>query len=118
MPPPSLAVGDSEDDSDSDVGIQTLDVLPQASCRPRGSRAPGPSTAHAAAALLATEAVPSEDAGFLSHVHTDRPLGRPRGPLLQQHVGLLVVQRRLQPLPSSTLFCLQLLPPAVDYLKA
>ena len=36
----------------------------------------------------------SEDAGFLSHVHTDRPLGRPRGPLLQQHVGLLVVQRR------------------------
>ena len=36
----------------------------------------------------------SEVAGFLSHVHTDRPLGRPRGPLLQQHVGLLVVQRR------------------------
>ena len=40
--------------------------------------------------LACCKAVSSEDAGFLSHVHTDRPLGRPRGPLLQQHVGLLV----------------------------
>ena len=50
----------------------------------------GAGAAGAATALLVSEGVPSEDAGFLSHVHTDRPLGRPRGPLLQQHVGLLV----------------------------
>ena len=31
MPPPSLVVGDSEDDSDSDVGIQTLDSNPAVS---------------------------------------------------------------------------------------
>ena len=62
------------------------------------SRQPGSGAgaAEAATALLASEAVPSEDAGFLSHVHTDRPLGRPREPLLQQHVGLLVVQRTAQ----------------------
>ena len=46
---------------------------------------------------------------YRTRCHTDRPLGRPRGPLLQQHVGLLVVQRRLQPLPSSTLFVVQVL---------
>ena len=70
-------------------------VLPQASCRPQGSPGSGPGQLELPRPLLASEAVPSEDAGFLSHVHTDRPLGRPRGPLLQQHVGLLVVQRRL-----------------------
>ena len=65
-------------------------VLPQASCRPQGSPGSGPGQLELPRPLLASEAVPSEDAGFLSHVHTDRPLGRPRGPLLQQHVGLLV----------------------------
>ena len=65
-------------------------VLPQASCRPQGSPGSGPRQLELPRPLLASEAVPSEDAGFLSHVHTDRPLGRPRGPLLQQHVGLLV----------------------------
>jgi len=40
----------------SDVCVCVRVVLPQASCRPRGSRGPGPTTAHAAAALLATEA--------------------------------------------------------------
>ena len=73
--------------------------------------------AGAAAALLASEAVPSEDAGFLSHVHTDRPLGRPRGPLLQQHVGLLVVQRRPGSCPSSTSLS-STANAAVAYLKA
>ena len=85
-------------------------VLPQASCHPQGSRAPGAGAAGAATALLASEAVPSEDAGFLSHVHTDRPLGRPRGPLLQQHVGLLVVQRTAQAAALLDLVCRQLLP--------
>ena len=61
-------------------------VLPQASCRPQGSPGSGPGQLELPRPLLASEAVPSEDAGFLSHVHTDRPLGRPRGPLLQQHV--------------------------------
>ena len=90
-------------------------VLPQASCRPQGSRSPGAGAAGAATALLASEAVPSEDAGFLSHVHTDRPLGRPRGPLLQQHVGLLVAAppRLCAPRP-----CLSSTAPPVDYLKA
>ena len=84
-------------------------VLPQASCRPQGSPGSGPRQLELPRPLLASEAVPSEDAGFLSHVHTDRPLGRPRGPLLQQHVGLLVVQRR----PGTALLdlvCRQLLP--------
>ena len=84
-------------------------VLPQASCRPQGSPGSGPGQLELPRPLLASEAVPSEDAGFLSHVHTDRPLGRPRGPLLQQHVGLLVVQRR----PGTALLdlvCRQLLP--------
>ena len=91
-------------------------VLPQASCRPQGSPGSGPGQLELPRPLLASEAVPSEDAGFLSHVHTDRPLGRPRGPLLQQHVGLLVAAppRLCAPRPclSSTAT------PAVDYLKA
>lgn len=77
-------------------------VLPQASCRPQGSPGSGPGQLELPRPLLASEAVPSEDAGFLSHVHTDRPLGRPRGPLLQQHVGLLVAAPPR--LCSSTLF--------------
>ena len=85
---------------------------------PSGQPGSGAGAAGAAAALLASEAVPSEDAGFLSHVHTDRPLGRPRGPLLQQHVGLLVVQRTAQAAALLDLVCRQQLPPAVDYLKA
>ena len=93
-------------------------VLPQASCRPQGSPGSGPGQLELPRPLLASEAVPSEDAGFLSHVHTDRPLGRPRGPLLQQHVGLLVVQRTAQAAALLDLVCRQLLPPAVDYLKA
>ena len=61
----------------------------------------------------------SEDAGSLSHLHTDRPLGRPRGPLLQQHVGLLVAQRRLpgRCTPPCCLVLVQLLRAAV-YLKS
>jgi hypothetical protein len=94
-------------------------ILPQASCRPQGSPGSGPGQLELPRPLLASEAVPSEDAGFLSHVHTDRPLGRPRGPLLQQHVGLLVVQRTAQAATLLDLVCRrQLLPPAVDYLKA
>ena len=93
-------------------------VLPQASCRPQGSPGSGPGQLELPRPLLASEAVPSEDAGFLSHVHTDRPLGRPRGPLLQQHVGLLVVQRTAQAAALLDLVCPQRLPPAVDYLKA
>ena len=92
-------------------------VLPQASCRPQGSPGSGPGQLELPRPLLASEAVPSEDAGFLSHVHTDRPLGRPRGPLLQQHVGLLVVQRTAQAAALLDLVCPQRLPPAVDYLK-
>ena len=90
-------------------------VLPQASCRPQGSPGSGPGQLELPRPLLASEAVPSEDAGFLSHVHTDRPLGRPRGPLLQQHVGLLVAAppRLCAPRP-----CLSSTAPPVDYLKA
>ena len=91
-------------------------VVPQASCRPQGSPGSGPGQLELPRPLLASEAVPSEDAGFLSHVHTDRPLGRPRGPLLQQHVGLLVAAppRLCAPRPCSS----STATPAVDYLKA
>ena len=95
-------------------------VLPQASCRPQGSPGSGPRQLELPRPLLASEAVPSEDAGFLSHVHTDRPLGRPRGPLLQQHVGLLVVQRRRSAAASPRPLCRRSRPTAtaaVDYLK-
>ena len=90
-------------------------VLPQASCRPQGSPGSGPRQLELPRPLLASEAVPSEDAGFLSHVHTDRPLGRPRGPLLQQHVGLLVAA---PPRLCSSTLLLSTATPAVDYLKA
>ena len=57
------------------------------------SRQPGsgPTTAASCGGPACYRAVRAKS---LSHLHTDRPLGRPRGPLLQQHVGLLVAERR------------------------
>ena len=66
---------------------------PKQAAAAEAARAPGPTSSRLAGPRL-LQGSSSEDAGFLSHVHTDRPLGRPRGPLLQQHVGLLVVQHR------------------------
>ena len=89
---------------------------PKQAAATEAARAPGPTSSRLAGPRL-LQGSSSEDAGFLSHVHTDRPLGRPRGPLLQQHVGLLVVQRTDQAAAPPQL-CSSSIAPPVDYLKA
>ena len=76
---------------------------PKQAAAAEAARAPGPTSSRLAGPRL-LQGSSSEDAGSLSHLHTDRPLGRPRGPLLQQHVGLLVAAppRLCAPQPCSS----------------